>query len=112
MKRYRMPPDTRDKEKLFGGVFTITQFAFLATGIGVGGGLGILLYKIIPSFPLVVICLLLGVGASAPFAFIKVRKVGDMELAKYLFLKYQYKKKPKKKYHINENYQRYKGGNA
>lgn len=112
MRRYRMPPDTRDKEKLFGGVFTISQFAFLAAGIGIGGGFGILLYKIIPSFFVVVMSLLIGVGVSAPFAFIKIRKVGDMELAKYLLLKYQYKKKPKRKYHINENYQRYMGGNV
>ncbi len=110
MREYSMPPDIRDKEKIFGGIFTMTQFIFLAGGIIIGIALGLFLYQIIPSIIFVIVGIVLGSCLGVPFAFVKIRALGDMELARFLFLKYQFKHKPKQKIHVNENYQKYIGG--
>jgi len=110
MKQYQMPPDTRDKEKLFGGIFTITQFIALVVCICLGAGLGLLINMIIPSVWSLIVGIILGAIVGAPFAFYKNRKMGDMELSKYLWLKFLFKRKVKEKIHINENYQRYSQG--
>lgn len=112
MRQYAMPPDTRDKEKLFGGVFTITQFIAFVVCLCLGIALGLLLNTLISSIWSLVFGIAVGAIIGAPFAFYKNHKMGDMELARYLWLKFLFKRKIKEKVHINENYQRYgKGGN-
>lgn len=110
MIQHKVPPDTRDKEKLFGGVLTVTQFIAFITFICLGAALGLLFNTVINSIWVIAFFVILGAIAGAPFAFYKNRKMGDMELAKLLYLKYLFKKKTKKKIHINENYQRYGQG--
>ena len=110
MRIYKMPPDTRDKEKLFGGIFTLSQFICLGIGVVIGMLLAILFNSIFPGLVSVLIGLGIGVAIGLPFAVIKIRKMGNMELLKYIFLNIKFNKKTKKKIHVNENYQRSKGG--
>lgn len=110
MRMYKMPPDTRDKEKLFGGLFTISQFICLVVCILIGASFGLLLYSIFKSIVVLIFGIILGFIGGVPFVVYRNRKMGDMELFRYLLLRYKFKKKIKKKIHINENYQRYGGG--
>ncbi|MEG1299611.1 MAG: PrgI family protein [Oscillospiraceae bacterium] len=110
MATCRVPADTRDKEKLFGGKFTLSQFIFIIMGIVFGGALGLLFNLIIPHIISIIVGILIGVICFFPFGFYKVRKMGDIELAKYLYLKYLFNKKTKNIVHINENYLKFKGG--
>lgn len=113
MRMYKMPPDTRDKEKLFGGMFTLSQFICLAIGVVIGMLLAVLFNSIVPSIISVVIGLAIGLAIGLPFAVIKIRKMGNMELLRFIFLNIKFDKKIKKKIHVNENYQySQKGGNS
>lgn len=87
---YQMPPDTREKEKIIGGIFTISQFVWIV--------LGIVLY---------VLCFLALFRPLRAFAFVPpvpflvfgfvfaLKKVGDLPLPVYLKYKRQFKKKTK-----------------
>lgn len=110
MKTHTVPPDTRDKEKLFGGKFTISQFIFIILGFIVGGVFAYTAFKIYPNIIFILIVFAIGVLPFLPFAFIKIRKMGDMELFSYFVLKMRYRKKTKKFANINENYRKYIGG--
>lgn len=110
MRTHTVPPDTRDKEKLFGGKFTISQFIFIILGFIVGGLFAYSTFKIYPNIIVILIVFAIGVIPFLPFSFIKIRKMGDMELFSYLVLKIRYNKKTKKFANINENYRNYMGG--
>lgn len=100
---YQMTPDIREKEKIVGGHFTLTQTIFLALAVISGGGLGILTYNSLNSIPLAIIVLVLGAVPFLPFAFVKVEKMGDKELFFYLLIKLQHNKGQKVYLNINEN---------
>ena len=84
---YEVMPDIREKEKIVGGHFTITQTIFLALAVVAGGGAGILTYKLLGSLVITVIAALVGAVPFVPFAFIKIEKMGKMELFFYLLIK-------------------------
>lgn len=100
---YQMTPDIREKEKIVGGHFTLTQTIFLALAVISGGGLGILTYNTLDSIPVAIIVVIIGAIPFLPFAFIKVEKMGDKELFFYLLIKFQHNKGQKVYLNINEN---------
>lgn len=106
--KYIVPPDVRDDEKIVGGIFTKSQFMFLVIGFVAGMGLTIFLYSISKNFVVAAFGLITGLVVTAPFAVIKVRSAGDMELFKYLVKKWKYSKRQKEYKNISDNF---KGGN-
>lgn len=100
---YQMMPDIREKEKIVGGHFTITQVIFLAIAVVSGGGLAYLTYNLTNSIPLVILVFIIGTAPFLPFAIITIEKMGKMELAKYLWIKFQYKNSQKVFLNLNEN---------
>lgn len=87
MQYHQVPPDTRDKEKIFGGIFTISQFVFLVIGVVFGALLGLLSYTLFQNIIVLAVMFVVGMVVFAPFAFVKIHKMGDMELFKYLVLR-------------------------
>lgn len=106
--KYVVPPDVRDDEKIVGGIFTKSQFIFLILGFVGGMALTILLYSMTKNFVIAAFGLIIGLTIAVPFAVIKIRSAGDMELFKYLVKKWKYKKRQKEYKNISDNY---KGGN-
>lgn len=87
--QYEMPPDTKSKEKIIGGILDLGQFAFLFIGIGFNI-LIIILFKSIFGF---FVPLIIGLPFSLlglAFAFLKVN---GYSLLKYLRIKMLYKSK-------------------
>lgn len=107
-KLYQIPPDIHEKEKIIGGIFTLTQFIFIVIAAVVGIGLGMILYGMTASFIAMIIGIAIGALPFIPFGFVKIRKMGDIELFQYLKYKIQYKMSIKEYKNINENY---RGGN-
>lgn len=105
--KYVVPPDVRDEEKIVGGIFTKSQFMFLVIGFIGGMALTILLYSMTKNFIIAAFGLATGLIVTFPFAVIKIRSAGDMELFKYLVKKWKYKKRQKEYKNISDNY---KGG--
>lgn len=95
MQTYDMPPDTREKEKVIGGVLNINQFGWIV------GGLIILLVIILTTYKFLGI---ISVFVGLPFVIIgimfAVRKKNDMTYFQYLRYKRRYKKTIK--YYINK----------
>jgi len=104
MQYHQVPPDTRDKEKIFGGIFTLTQFAFLIAGFIIGAGMGLLANMLFKNAASVITAFGISVAAVLPFAFIKIRSMGDVELFQYLMFKVKYNKRVKHMSHVNMNY--------
>ena len=104
MRYYTIPPDTRGKEKIIGGIFTISQFIFLVVGVLLGFLLVIPTYKLTNSFIASGIVFVLGVAPFVPFSFVKIHRLGEMELFPYLRLKEKFKKSRKEFPNVNEHY--------
>lgn len=104
MAMYEIPPDTRGKSKIVGGVLTLTQLIWAILAVVCGGSLAMLIYTATNSFFFTIVVFFLGALPFAPFAFIKVSKVGDMELFSYLLLLLKYRRSTKKYYNYNVNY--------
>ena len=104
MQHYQIPPNTQDKEKIFGGIFTLSQFIFIVIGVLVGAVSGLALYGITNNLIVMAIAFIFGVLLFIPFAFIKVISMGNMELFKYVVLRIKYSKRVKDMAHINTNY--------
>ena len=100
---YQVMPDIREKEKIVGGIFTATQTIFLALAVVAGGGLAVLTYTATSSVPLALLVLVLGAAPFLPFAFIKIEKMGDMELIFYLWIRFKYMQGQKIFLNLNEN---------
>ncbi len=100
---YKVSPDIRDKEKIVGGHFTLTQTVFLGLALVGGLGLGLLSFQTTGSIPIVLLMIIVGAAPFAPFAFIKIEKMGDMELFFYLRYKYLFKTNQKVYLNLNEN---------
>ena len=100
---YKVTPDIREKEKIVGGKFTWTQTVFIALALVCGLGLGFLAYTSTESLVLTLLGFVIGAAPFLPFAIITVEKMGKMELAKYLFIKFKFQRKQKTFLNINEN---------
>lgn len=108
MAQYPIPQDMREKEKIIGGIFTMTQFAFVAIGVALGLLLGLGAYSLTGSLVFTVVVIVLIVGLFAPFGFVTLPKYGDIELYQYVIMLIKYKKSNKDFLNVSENY---RGGN-
>lgn len=89
MNMYQVPPDTKEKEKVIGGLFDWGQFFwFLA-----GAGIGIMVFTVVLSVTGVPILAgilgLIGILTTFPFVFVKKK---ELTLFKYLYYKRKLKK--------------------
>ena len=102
--QYPIPQDIHEKEKIIGGMFTISQFIFIALGAvsALFGGIGIYTAtnNLMATGATMVIC----AAIFVPFGFIKVRKYGDVELFQLVLMKIKYAREPKEYLNISENY--------
>lgn len=87
---HAMPPDTREKEKIIGGIMDIYQFGFFIAGILGCAITTVGLFKFIGWFSFILGIPFIVVGCI--FAF---KKVGEMRLFTYLMYKFKYSKKIK-----------------
>lgn len=110
MARYDVPPDTRGKEAIIGGIFTASQMIFLAVGFIVGAALAIFGFSTFHSLTAALFLFAIGAAPFVPFAFIKISKMGNMELFPYLRIKYAFKKGQKYWLNYNTNYEGEKKG--
>jgi hypothetical protein len=92
MSVYQVPPDTKEKEKVIGGMLNWTQFFWLLAGFVFALMLVFLTYLVTKSIILCAVIFLIGFGFSVPFAL--VRKL-DMPLFTYLSRKRSMQKKTK-----------------
>ena len=88
---HTIPPDMKEKEKIFGGIFTLEQFGWIAGGTVIGLLISLLFYKVISFFGF--IFLLLGVMGGFFMAFYKIR---EMSVTTFLRRKWKFKRKVKR----------------
>lgn len=89
MSVYKVPPDTKEKEKIIGGVLDIYQFFWILTGLILAAITFSITFSVFGTF----ISIFLSVIASlfgVPFAFYKKN---GLSLFKYLTYKYQHDNK-------------------
>ena len=90
MRNYQVPPDTSEKEKVFGGLLTWGQLAWIAGGMVLAAITFMFLFKFLGRGSLLVALLVLPSGA--PFAFYKKN---GLTLFEYIRRKQEFKKKKK-----------------
>lgn len=96
---YSMPPDTNEKEKIIGGIFTLGQIVWVA------GGIIIFVLIILSSFRyLGFFSVILGFPFVVTGFVFALVKVNNFPLPTYLKLKNRFKKKAK--YYINKGTER------
>lgn len=88
---HSIPPDMREKEKIFGGIFTAAQMGWILGGTILGVVVALILYQAISFFGFLVVPF--GAGAGFFMAFYKIK---DMTVLQYLRRKAKFKKKIKK----------------
>lgn len=91
---YSMPPDTREREKIVGGILDITQLAWLLAGAGLYVINALIMFRFFGVFALIFGLIFIIWGAV--FAF---KKKDEMPYPTYLFLKIRFRHK--KKFYIN-----------
>lgn len=91
MKKYYIPADMSEKEKIIGGVLTIIQLFWLLVGLVIGAGVFLLTYNFIgPILGLVLAVIFTAIGL--PFAFYTKQ---DLTFFQFLTLKIKRKKELK-----------------
>lgn len=90
MAVYHMPPDTKEKEKIIGGLFTWNQFFWLLGGFALGMIGFVVIYSLTSVPALSLIMALIGFSLSFPFVFIRR---GELTLFEYIVRKHRFKKK-------------------
>lgn len=100
---YQVMPDIREKEKIVGGLFTVTQTIPLALALICGGGLAVFAFSNFHNIILAIVLFAIGAVPFLPFAFIKIEKMGNMELFFYLKIRMKYKHDQKVYSNLNEN---------
>ena len=97
MALYNMPPDTREKEKIVGGIFDFTQMLWIVAGAGAFVIQALILYRFIGFF-----CVVTGLGFIIAGFFLAIAKKDDLPYPTYLYLKFKFNRKTK--YYINAGY--------
>ena len=90
MAQYQVPPDTKDKEKVIGGLLNWIQFFWLLAGVVLAMLLAFIGYYFTKTIVISAILAVIGIGSSIPFALVKKL---DMPLFTYLLRKRQLSKK-------------------
>lgn len=81
---YKIPADTKEKEKIIGGLLTLVQFLWLLGGFIIGLVMFVITWLITGSLFLGLSLMLAGIGLGAPFAFYKKK---DLTFFQYLTYK-------------------------
>lgn len=89
MNMYQVPPDTREKEKVIGGLFDWNQFFWFLAGAGIGISIFFVVLTVTGVEILAGILGLIGISTTLPFVFIKKK---DLSLYQYLYFKRKLKK--------------------
>jgi len=97
MSMYTIPADTKEKEKVIGGYLTTVQFFWLLGGLVLGLGLFVLFFGMTGSLFIGLFFLLIGLGLSIPFVFVKKK-----ELTLFQYLKYKRRLKKRQVYLPNK----------
>ena len=92
-----MPPDTREKEKIIGGMFNIRQFCWICLGVGLYAVIGLSTYRLLGALMFII-----GIPLPCLGFLFALKKVEDMPLPTYLRLKMIYNRKTK--YYVNAGY--------
>lgn len=82
---YSMPPDTNEKEKIFGGILTLSQAGWIGGGFFLALILALLLFQVFKFFVIVICAVPLVAGCV--FA---LKKKGNYTYFRYLTLKRRY----------------------
>lgn len=91
MRQYLVPPDMKEKEKIVGGILTITQFGWLAIGVVIAAIIFVLFFNTLNLWGLI-IAVPIGLAIGLPFAFYKKK---ELTLFQYLKLQHEFNKKQK-----------------
>lgn len=82
MSMYRVPPDTKEKEKIIGGILNLQQFFWVLGGLAIGALIFTLTFPIF-GLGFSLFLTLVGVSSSLPFVFYKKNGLTLFELIKY-----------------------------
>lgn len=96
-REYKMTPDTREKEKVVGGIFDLSQIMWIILGFGLFLIIGLILYRPIGFFAFV-----LGLPFFIAGFVFAIKKVENMPY--FTYLRYKYKFNHKTKEYINQGY--------
>lgn len=89
MNMYQVPPDTKEKEKVIGGLFDWGQFFWFLLGAAIGIVVFAILY-VLTGIPILAgIFGLLGIASTLPFVFVKKK---GLSLFSYLYYKRKLKR--------------------
>ena len=94
---YSMPPDTREKEKVVGGILDIRQLVWIIIGFVLYAVFCLTTFRILRVFSFV-----LGIPFLIAGVVFAIKKVGEYSLAKYLRYRFMFKRKIK--YYINAGF--------
>ena len=89
MNMYQVPPDTKEKEKVIGGLFDWGQFFWFLAGAGIGISVFMVVLSVTGIPILAGILGLLGILTTFPFVFVKKK---ELTLFSYLYYKRKLKK--------------------
>lgn len=90
-RMYRVPPDTRVKEKVIGGVLTLAQAGWIAMGLVLGLLVFVLTFYVLGGALALILAFFFSL-TGLPFAFYKKEQ---LTLYQYLKYKRQFEKKTK-----------------
>ena len=94
MKIYDMPPDTREREKIVGGIFDLYQLAWIAAGAVLYAIHAILMFRFVSY-----LCLVVGLVFIVWGFVFAIKKKDDLPYPTYLRLKFKHNRKTK--YFVN-----------
>lgn len=104
MAYYQIPPDINEKEKVIGGVLTVSQLVAIIVFAVLGGVTALIIFRAAnkPILALIVGIIILIPGLYLGFK--KEHRLGDMEEFEYLRIKHQFKKQRKQYPNVNDGY--------
>lgn len=104
MAYYQIPPDINEKEKVIGGVLTVSQLVAIIVFAVLGGVSALIIFRAAnkPILALIVGIIILIPGLYLGFK--KEHRLGDMEEFEYLMIKRRFKKERKRYPNVNDGY--------
>lgn len=99
MRIYDMPPDTREREKIVGGIFDLYQLAWIFAGAVLYVIHAVLMFRFVSY-----LCLVVGLVFIVWGFFFAIKKKDDLPYPTYLRLKIKHKRKTR--YFVNAGFNR------